>query len=175
MTATANRTPDPVDLAVALIDSAPAAPPHLTSLASEVEHYRAHAAARARAEVTDPELLAEVLDVINIEAGYSHAMGAGQSVAEAAMIDLDNAVDYFGIPLSRARLAQRKRAATLAAKQLARKLLADPLVHNDDAWFGEGMYQAIERAREDEDRNLSDVSPAVLAEVNRLLAKSEVA
>lgn len=169
--AAAVRKPDPAELADCLISEGPLAPATLTTLAGQLAFYREDAERRARAELTGTTL-AEVLKLIPLEVGYIHARSAGESVAEAASIDLD-AVDYFGAPLSTAELALRKRKATVDAKRLVHRLLAEPLDPStyDAIRFAEGLSMVPDYLYDD----CSPVSQAVYDEVGRIMASWETA
>ena len=167
MTATLAYGTDPAYLADKLIFACPAGPDGLT-LARKLAHYRTEAARRARAEVTSPSLLADVLELIPTEVGYIYARDAGELVADTATIDTDQ-TDYFDNPLPRTELAKLKREATAAAKALARELLADPLDDLDAIRFGEGMDVAVTKAKNDDTRAYSEVSKTVYAAVQRIM------
>lgn len=164
---------DPADLGQAIVAALAvecAPPAHLTTLAQQLAFYRAAALDRVHAAVpddADAEYRAAALRAAAAEVGYIHAQDAGGCVADKAMIDT-TATGYFGGPLSTGELARRKRAATAEAKRMARELLSEPLDPdtNDVVRFGEGVTLAAE----DRDEGYSDVSPAVHAEVERLIA-----
>ncbi|GAA2375823.1 hypothetical protein [Gordonia cholesterolivorans] len=148
-----------------LLLTGPPAPTHLTTLAQELAFHRADAERRARDEAASEALLAATLQRIPGEVGYTYARSAGASVAEAAMIDTTE-TDFRDDPLPKTEVARRKRAATRAAQELAHALLAEPIDDLDLIRFYEGM----EIAAEDREDGYSDVSPAVYAEVERIVA-----
>ena len=171
---TVTRT-DPHELgydivAAMAVEVACAPPEQMTALAQQLPFYRDNAERRVRAAVPDDDgqYLAEALRAASTEVGFIYARSAGDDVANAAMIDLDE-TDYFGAPLSKTELAHRKRDATNSAKRLVQVLLAEPLdpATTDASWFWEGFDGAIEHRYRYEHE--STPSPAVHREIERLL------
>lgn len=133
-------------------------------IADEVDREE-HRVRAAWDPVMGEEVLSRAIARARNDAEYHTTHAEGEYVAEMGTVEPGNIYVRYG-EAYRGALAREKREATLKAKAYAQRLLAAPVDDLMAEWFWEGYH----RAAADPYSERTAPSPALTAEIERLIA-----